>query len=200
MSPRGVAVPNVRERLFEAAERVLERDGPAALTNRAITEEAGCAKGLLYNHFTDLDDFVAQLVLNRFQRVVDGLAPLPARAGTGDVLDNLVQAARTLLGSNGPALAAAAMSRSRATIHVRQEWAGGAAGPASAEELLTGYLEAEQKLGRVSGTADCAMLGLAIAGTVHHLVMTGAAVGEEGGRLVARLVTAVAAGAVAPPP
>ena len=40
MSPRGVATPDVRERLFAAAERVVQRDGPGALTSRSVTTEA----------------------------------------------------------------------------------------------------------------------------------------------------------------
>lgn len=43
--PTGVAIRDVREQLFAAAERVLLRDGPSALTSRAVTSEAGCAKG-----------------------------------------------------------------------------------------------------------------------------------------------------------
>ncbi|MFJ9693740.1 TetR/AcrR family transcriptional regulator [Kitasatospora sp. NPDC101183] len=191
-------MPNVRERLFDAAERVLERGGPAGLTNRAVTEEAGCAKGLLYNHFTDLDDFVTQLVLNRFRQVAEELAPLPTLAGTGEVLGHLAGAARTLLGSNGPALTAAAMSRPGVAARVREEWAGGAPGPGAVEGLIADYLAAEQRLGRVREEADRAVIALAIVGTVHHLLMTGASAGEEGRRLLERLVATVAGGAVAP--
>jgi AcrR family transcriptional regulator len=46
--PTGVAIRDVREQLFDAAERVLLRDGPAALTSRAVTDEAGVAKGVLH--------------------------------------------------------------------------------------------------------------------------------------------------------
>lgn len=67
MSPRGVAIEGLRERLFAAAERVLARDGAAALTSRAVTEEAECAKGVLHTHFAGLDEFVAELVLYRFR-------------------------------------------------------------------------------------------------------------------------------------
>jgi AcrR family transcriptional regulator len=46
--PTGVAFSDARVRLFDAAERVLLRDGPNALTSRAVTTEAGCAKGVLH--------------------------------------------------------------------------------------------------------------------------------------------------------
>jgi DNA-binding transcriptional regulator YbjK len=36
--PTGVHIRDAREQLFKAAERVLLRDGPSALTSRAVTE------------------------------------------------------------------------------------------------------------------------------------------------------------------
>ncbi|HZE30218.1 MAG TPA: TetR family transcriptional regulator, partial [Actinoallomurus sp.] len=67
--PTGVAIRDVREQLFAAAERILVRDGPNALTSRAVTTEAGCAKGVLHRHFADFDAFLAELVLDRIRRV-----------------------------------------------------------------------------------------------------------------------------------
>lgn len=193
MSPRGVAVTNVRQRLFEAAERVLAREGPSGLTNRAITGEAGVAKGLLYNHFADLDEFVAELVLDRFRGIAEQLAALPAQAGRADVTANLTSAALTLLGSHGPALAAVALTRPGAARRVRDAWEGGSPGLAVVEDSLTAYLEAEKRLGRVAADTDSAMLALAIAGTVHHLLMTGSAAADPRAR-VERLVAALARG------
>jgi AcrR family transcriptional regulator len=198
MSPRGVAIPDVRERLFSAAERVLAREGPAALTNRAVTEEAGCAKGLLYNHFTDLDDFIARLVLDRFEKIAVEVRPLPERAGQGDVRENLTAAALALLGTNGPAIAAAAVSRHQVAERVRQAWAGGAPGPGTVEDAMARYLTAEQRLGRITADTDCAILALALAGTVHHLLMYGSTQPAGNPQLVRRLVAALAATAVGP--
>ncbi len=42
--PTGVALRDVRQQLFDAAQRVLLQAGPDALTSRAVTTEAGCAK------------------------------------------------------------------------------------------------------------------------------------------------------------
>nr|MDQ6938034.1 TetR family transcriptional regulator [Actinomycetota bacterium] len=53
--PTGVALRDAREQLFHAAERVLLRAGPNALTSRAVTTEAGVAKGVLHRHFADFD-------------------------------------------------------------------------------------------------------------------------------------------------
>jgi AcrR family transcriptional regulator len=190
MSPGGVPTPDVREHLFAAAERVLARESSASLTNRAITEEADYAKGLLYNHFADLDDFVPQLVLDRFARIAAEVGSLPSLAGQGLVHENVAGAALTLLGTNGPAVAAAAISRSGVADRVSEAWASGAPGPASAEGAVAEYLEREV-LGRVLASADCPMLALAVAGTVHHLLMHGAGTGGRR-ELIGRLVRAVA--------
>ncbi|MGX1547876.1 TetR/AcrR family transcriptional regulator [Streptomyces adustus] len=191
MSPRGVAIPDVRERLFAAAERVLAREGTAGLTNRSVTEEAGCAKGLLYNHFADLDDFVTQLVLDRFARIAAEVGPLPDRAGSGSVHDNLTAAALAMLGTSGPAIAAAALSRNQVAQRVARSWADGTPGPGAVEDAMTRYLEAERRLGRVAPDADCPMLALALTGTVHHLLMHPGPQPQAPEPLIRRLVTAL---------
>jgi PhoH-like ATPase len=81
--PTGVALRDVREQLFDAAERVLLRDRPDALTSRAVTTEAGVAKGVLHRHFADFDAFLAEFVLDRVERMDPQAAALRGRAGTG---------------------------------------------------------------------------------------------------------------------
>src|SRR5690242_18342647 len=83
--PTGIALRDVREQLFGAAERVLLRDGASALTSRAVTTEAGVAKGVLHRHFADFDAFLAELVLDRAARVEGQASALRERAGTGSV-------------------------------------------------------------------------------------------------------------------
>ena len=58
--------------LFAAADRVLVRDGPAGLTTRTVTAEAGVANGVLHRHFRDLDEFLASFVAGERQAVADG--------------------------------------------------------------------------------------------------------------------------------
>ncbi|MEW2270416.1 TetR/AcrR family transcriptional regulator [Streptomyces griseofuscus] len=172
MSPRGVATPDVRERLFAAAERVVERDGPGALTSRAVTTEAGCAKGLLHTHFAGLDEFVAELCLDRFARTAAKAGALTGLAGQGTVVRNLDAVVRALFDSGGPALSGLAMTRPGAAVLIRGALEGGAPGFAAIQEAVTGYLEAEQRLGRVAGSVDPGTAALAIVGTGHHLLMT----------------------------
>jgi len=193
MSPRGVPIVDVRERLFAAAERVLVREGPGGLSNRAVTAEAGCAKGVLYSHFADLDEFVAELVLDRFRAAAEDAAGLPAQAGRGTVADNLTATALALLDSNGPAVASLALTRAGASARIHAAMTAGAPGMPDVERSLAAYLEAEQRLGRVDPEADTAALALTVVGTVHHLLMT-AGPGEDTHGRVARCVAALARG------
>ncbi|MFF9815526.1 TetR/AcrR family transcriptional regulator [Streptomyces sp. NPDC014006] len=172
MSPRGVATPDVRERLFAAAERVVERDGPGALTSRAVTTEAGCAKGLLHAHFAGLDEFVAELCLDRFARTAARAEALSGRVGQRTVAENLDAVALALFDSGGPAISGLAMTRPAAALRIRQALEGGAPGFTAIQQAITGYLEAEQRLGRVADTVDPATAALAVVGTAHHLLMT----------------------------
>ncbi|HEY8564120.1 MAG TPA: TetR/AcrR family transcriptional regulator [Beijerinckiaceae bacterium] len=48
----------LRERLIEAAERTLSRDGLAALKARDLAREVGCALGAIYTVFSDLDGLI----------------------------------------------------------------------------------------------------------------------------------------------
>ncbi|TGB12343.1 TetR/AcrR family transcriptional regulator [Streptomyces sp. MZ04] len=168
-----MATPDVRERLFAAAERVVERGGPGALTSRAVTTEAGCAKGLLHVHFAGFDEFVAELCLDRFARTAVKAQALSGLAGQGTVARNLDGVALALFDSGGPAISGLAMTRPAASLRIREALASGAPGFTAIQEAITGYLKAEQGLGRVAETIDPRTVALAIVGTAHHLLMTG---------------------------
>ncbi|MGA5411833.1 TetR/AcrR family transcriptional regulator [Streptomyces lavendulocolor] len=190
MSPRGVAIPDLRERLFAAAERVVARDGAAALTSRAVTEEADCGKGVLHTHFAGLDEFVAELVLDRFARSAREAEQLDGRVGRGGVADNLRDVVLTLLDSLPPGVVGLAMTRPVAALRTREGFRSGAPAFDAIQHSFTAYLRAEQHLGRLAPGADAATIALALVGTVHHLLMTRPqGGGAEGGSAEARDTT-----------
>jgi AcrR family transcriptional regulator len=166
--PRGVAIPNVRERLFEAAERVIE--GPSGLSGRAVTREAGCATGLLYRHFGDFDAFVAEFVLERFQQVSARAAALPGQAGSGTVAGNLAAAGGALFESNLLSLLSLVTLRpgsiGKGPRRRKNQTEGSVLRRAFAD-----YLAAEQRLGRVTPDADTDALATALIATIHHLLL-----------------------------
>src|SRR5437588_11843429 len=58
----------LRNALLEAAERVLERDGLAGLTLRAVAREAGVSHAAPTHHFGDLTGLVSELAAIGFRQ------------------------------------------------------------------------------------------------------------------------------------
>ena len=197
MSPRGVAIHEAREQLFLAAERVLARQGPDGLTSRAITQEAGVANGLLFNHFGDLDGFLVQLILDRARRTAEQAWRLVPRAGTGTVAGNLADAAAAVLQSGAFATATLVLSRPSLVTRLRQHAAGAPTPLDDIQEAFAAYLDAEQKLGRIAVNADTEALALTLTGTLHHIFLKGQAgtpsPAEQARRVAAALITPAAA-------
>jgi AcrR family transcriptional regulator len=194
MSPRGVAIPGLRQQLFQATERVLVRDGPGGLSGRAITREAGCSTGLLYNHFGNLEDFLAEFAIERARLVVRNAEQLPGRAGTGTVESNLTEAAVSLPGSNVPALASLMASRPALAPRVREAMdAGKTPGFDEIEQAFTAYLDAEKALGRIAADVDTEAFAQALVATVHHLLHEHGEGGPDPRARIRRVVAALAA-------
>jgi len=167
--PTGVAIRDARQQLFGAAERVLLRDGPSALTSRAVTTEAGCAKGVLHRHFADLDAFLAELVVDRIAHIGDQAAALCQSAGTGAVADNLTGALTTLFGSVALVIVALIISRDDLRARLRLVTQTGVPVLAEATAMIAAYLSAERQLGRIAADADVDTLAPLLIGTGHLL-------------------------------
>jgi AcrR family transcriptional regulator len=167
--PTGVAMHDARERLFAAAERVLLRDGAGALTSRAVTTEAGVAKGLLHLHFKDVDAFLAALVIDRIERIEQQSTELRRAAGTGTVEANVGDA---LLEAIGP-LAQGIVGLVSARPAIRQVTPRGVPVLAETTRMLAGYLTAERGLGRVALDTDVDALAFTLVGAAHLLAVGG---------------------------
>ncbi len=167
--PTGVALRDVREQLFDAAERVLLRDGPRALTSRAVTTEAGCAKGVLHRHFADFDDFLTELVLDRIRRIERQSVVLRESAGTGTVTGNLAAVLTDLF--NSVALQILGLITFRDDLRARLRQAGAARVPVAMEAtaMIASYLAAERDAGRIAAGADVDTLAPTLVGAGHLL-------------------------------
>ena len=167
--PTGIALPGPREQLFAAAERILLRDGPQALTSRAVTTEAGCAKGVLHRHFADFDAFLAELIQDRVARIEHQGAALLRAAGTGTVTGNLAQALTDLFGSVALAIVGLITFRDDLRIRLRQTRPDGVPVLAEGRTMLVSYLAAERDLGRIAAGADVDTIALMLIGGGHLL-------------------------------
>jgi AcrR family transcriptional regulator len=193
--PTGVALRDVREQLFDAAERVLLRDGPSALTTRAVTTQAGCANGVLHRHFADFDAFLAELVLDRTARIDDQSAALRESAGTGTVVENLTDALTALFGSVAVAIVPLVTFRDELRARLRQAMPAGVPVLTEAATMIASYLAAERELGRIAADADIDTLAPTLIGAGHLLFADRNATPPEAGA-VRKMVTTVIAGAL----
>ncbi len=167
--PTGIAIRDVREQLFGAAEAVLLRDGPAALTSRAVTTQARVAKGVLHRHFADFDDFLAELVLDRAGRIDAQAAALRESAGTGTVAGHLAGTLTALFTSVAVAMVALITFRDELRARLRRTWPAGVPVLKEAVAMVAGYLTAERELGRIAADADAGALAATLIGAGHLL-------------------------------
>jgi AcrR family transcriptional regulator len=167
--PTGIAIRDPRQQLFGAAERILLRDGPNALTSRAVTAEAGVAKGVLHRHFADFDAFLTELVLDRVARVADQSAALLKIAGTGTVTGNLATALTDLFGSVAVAIVALITFRDDLRARLRRAGLTGVPILTGATAMIAGYLAVERDRGRLAPDADTGLLAATLIGAGHLL-------------------------------
>lgn len=82
---------DLRKRLIDAAEEQIAAHGCASLKARAVTAQAGCALGALYNAFDDLDTLIMHVnsrTLSRLGETLQSALPDP-EATAKDVMQAL---------------------------------------------------------------------------------------------------------------
>lgn len=64
---------DLRRALLESADAILERDGPNALSLRAVAREAGVSPAAPYHHFKDKDELLSAIAHEGFTRLKQAL-------------------------------------------------------------------------------------------------------------------------------
>jgi AcrR family transcriptional regulator len=194
--PTGVHIRDAGQQLFDAAERVLLRDGPSGLTSRAVTVEAGVAKGVLHRHFADFDAFLAELVHARVVRLEGRTAALRDSAGTGSVAGNLTDALVNLFDPVAVGIVGLVVFRDELRDRLRSTGPGrGIPILSQAGAMLAAYLGDECELGRIAADADRDALALALVGA-GHLLFADRRAGPPTTAAVQQVVSAVVADVV----
>lgn len=185
------ATEDLRASLVELAQRIVARDGAAALTMRSLAAEAGCAVGLIYKVFANRHELVAELIYEEFVRLRDAFDELVADAGRRTVADNLGRYAELLLSSPAVALGHGD-EHTQALSEAIDAKANQTGVVAALETTVARYLAAEQRLGRVDPDVDVTAFGFVIAGAVHNLLVSGDPYPKPGMRRLERMLGAVA--------
>lgn len=153
----------IEARLVAAAQRVLQRDGLAAVTVRKVAAESQLSVGVLYNHFDDADDLVAAALVAQMGQVGSSVPP-------GAEADIAVFA-QTLLDQMRKTLPIAAGLLARPSLQARlRAHVGGFDQPNLGVELIAALRRA-QKAGEVSAEIDVADLVLSVTTLVHGVGM-----------------------------
>lgn len=159
---------SLREHLVVTAERMIAEQGTSGLTVRAIARAAGVADGVLYNHFTDKEELLAAALLAHVRTVERGLGPLPT-PGEAGVEENLVAHLRHGLALHRAILPAFVGLAGQPAVLARfadlsgaQRW----------RDQLTGYLDAEQGLGRITPDAEPEVAAALLVGICHETVLS----------------------------
>ncbi len=168
------------------------------MTSRAVTTEAGFAKGVLHRHFTDFDTFLTELVADRIARIDDQAAALRESAGSGTVAGNLAAAMTALFGSVALEIVALIISRDELRARLRRARPAGFPLLAEATDMIGSYLAIERQLGRIAEHADVDTLAPTLIGAVHMLFAGRQGAAPEAGA-VDKVVATVIAGVVQEP-
>jgi AcrR family transcriptional regulator len=143
----------LRDALLQAAERVLERDGLAGLTLRAVAREAGVSHAAPTHHFGDLTGLVSELAAIGFRQFNAAMAAASS-AGTSPMAKAMARAkayvayAQAHPGMYGLMFRTERLDMTRPSLHEAAEasFAGlaGAIGANRREQIAEGALTLDQ--------------------------------------------------------
>lgn len=152
--------PPMRERILAATVTVMRERGVTNTTTKEVARVAGVAEGSIYNHFDNKTELVAAAMGEVAGGMREAVARLLSRAGQGSLEDNLTEYAEVAVGFYGDLLPiiGPAMGDRDIVAWLRNggphQGEGVAPGPVLGNAGLTGYFEAEQRAGRLPGTAS----------------------------------------------
>ena len=104
---------DLRRGLVDAARRILEADGPTALSLRAVAREAGVSPAAPYHHFKDKGELLDAVALEGWDALGLALSDARAKAGPHDIIVSELGVAYVCFARDNPALYRVMYERSR---------------------------------------------------------------------------------------
>lgn len=142
---------DLKNKIAEAAERVLLTNGLAKTTTKEIARAAGCSEGSLYNHFKSKEDIFLHVLREQLKNLMGALSILQHLVGKETVLRNLEQVALAALKdfNNSMSLICSIFSDPDILLRHREGFTLRNEGPHRANEAVEAYLLKEKQLGRI---------------------------------------------------
>lgn len=175
MSPRSPSTtPDLRQRILDAAERLIETEGLAALSMREVARRSGVTHQAPYHHFADREAILAELVVRGFDELAARLA------GANDqvaAVGRLEAGVASGLAYVGYAIDHPGVFR----IMFRPELCDVTRYPAAQEAGTAAYAELERLVAGIHGPALVAPLSMVYWSQVHGLacLIVDGPVGEQ---------------------
>jgi AcrR family transcriptional regulator len=168
-----------KERILEAADRLIRLRGLARVRTKEIAREAGVAEGTLYVHFPHKEDLFLAVVRKNSPEFAASVRP--ELAGTRGLEVALAEVVRAAMGYYGKLLSMAVPLMADAGLLERQREAiaGQEGGPYRIYERVAAYVEAEQRLGRVEEGLDPLSVAALLLGPSFQYVFTRQFLGED---------------------
>jgi AcrR family transcriptional regulator len=162
---------STRDRLLDAAARIIREQGITAATIREISRAAGVAEGSVYNHFRDKNELITAAHVERLTavRLSAAVRRLAARVGQGSVAGNLEALAADAIAAYAELFPfAASFADAEAAAPLRAELTRRRLGPFRAHEAVAACLRIEEEQGRLELIMPAPLTSAALLGACHE--------------------------------
>jgi AcrR family transcriptional regulator len=157
---------DLRQRILDASEQLLETEGLSALSMREVARRSGVTHQAPYHHFADRETILAELVTRGFEELTRRLARANVRHGDAKKSEDRLAAAI----ESGQAYVGFAIDHPGVfRIMFRSEVCDPARFPAARQAGESAYRELERLVALVHGPAEVARLSSVYWGQVHGL-------------------------------
>jgi AcrR family transcriptional regulator len=159
-----------RQKILDAAEKLLLLKGLARVTTKEIARETGLSEGALYRHFDHKEEIFFALMARHLPAFYETFQV--HQAGTGTPSENLVAIAEAALHYYEQIVPMGAsfladtqlLAQFRATLHSL------GVGPQSVFELVAAHVEEEQQLGRIGRQISALTVAILLLGPCFQWV------------------------------
>lgn len=164
-----------RQRLLDAAERLIQKQGLAKVTTKFIAQEAGYSEATLYLHFERKEDLFLAVIQRHLPTVVDVVL-----VEQKSVVAHLEEISLTAMNFYRQAVPVMACFFANVELLVRHQEVMRTLhiNPQNVYEPVARYIEAEQRLGRISPQTDPQSCAALLLGACFHFAFFSHFLGE----------------------